>query len=129
MDQQSVQMPLPKEAKSDEASIAFAKDYFIKLGTTHPLLFRNGSLVAVVVLLRVDLSLQREGYAASRDQWCMHNLTGVHTTGLHFRLIKQNLLRGTPPPVQVCTEVGWDPRLELSFAIACLEKTNKFLYT
>ena len=81
-------------------------------------LFGNGTLVGVVLLLRVNLSLQLEGYAASKDQWSMHNLKGVHITGLHFRLIKQNILDMKPKPtLQFLTEVGWDPRLEMPFPV------------
>ena len=86
--------------------------------TTFVSLFGNGTLVGVVLLLRVDLSLQHKGYAASYDQWCMHDLKGVHITGLHFRLIKQNILAMRPRPMlDFSTEVGWDPRLERPFTI------------
>ena len=84
--------------------------------------FGNGTLVGVVLLLRVDLSLQHNGNTASHDQWTMHNLKGVHITGLHFRLIKQNILSMQPrPKLQFATEVGWDPSLESFFLIAADE--------
>ena len=85
-------------------------------------LFGNGTLVGVVVLLRVDLSLQHNGYTASHDQWTMHDLKGVHITGLHFRLIKQNILSMKPTPeLEFLTEVGWDSSLESFFPIAADE--------
>jgi hypothetical protein len=78
-------------------------------------LLGNGTLVSVVVLLRVDLTVQKGGYTASHDQWVMNNLEGVHITGLHFRLVKQNLLRMHPLPLSMKIEIGWYPCLEMPF--------------
>ena len=83
--------------------------------TTFVSLLGNGTLVAVVVLLRVDLSVQKAGYTASHDQWVMNNLKGVHITGLHFRLVKQNLLHMHPIPLSMNIEIGWYPGLEMPF--------------
>ena len=80
-------------------------------------LFRNGTLVTVLVLLRVDLSVQHNGYKSSHDQWCMHNLAGVHIVGLHFRLIKQGIFNMHPMPLFVKIEQEWDPALEYPFKI------------
>ena len=85
--------------------------------TTFVSLFGNGTLVAVVVLLRVNLSIQHDGYKASHDQWCMHNSEGVHITGLHFRLVKQNIVNMQPIPLQMNIEIGWNPSLEMPFPI------------
>ena len=81
-------------------------------------LFGNGTLVGVMVLLRVDLSLQHDGHTSSFDQWAMNNLEGVHITGLHFRFIKQNILDMKPTPtLTFVTEPGWEPSLEKPFPL------------
>lgn len=77
--------------------------------------FGNGTLVGAVLLLRVDLTLQHQGYSASTDQWSMHNLKGVHITGVHFRLFKQSILSSKTNAY--CVEVGWDPSLEFPFEV------------
>ena len=83
-------------------------------------LLGNGTLVAVLVLLRVDLTVQKEGHTASQDQWVMNNLEGVHITGLHFRLVKQNLLHIHPIPLSMNIEIGWYPSLEMPFMSNCM---------